>query len=67
VFTFRLLDFTQKLQTRAKTNLYDFHSTLVSFTRSAGLNSTVVCLLFYMIHVLFWHDYSPLDSLDTVN
>ncbi|KAF9789306.1 hypothetical protein BJ322DRAFT_1000561 [Thelephora terrestris] len=36
-FTFRLLDFLHKLQTRSKINLYDFHASLASITNSAGL------------------------------
>ena len=33
-FTFRLLDFTHKLQTRSKINLFDFHAALGSISNS---------------------------------
>ena len=42
VFTFRLLNFIHKLQTRSKINLYDFYASLVSVTDSAGLTPPVV-------------------------
>jgi hypothetical protein len=58
VFTFRLLDFTHKLQTRCKVNLYDFHATLISVTNSTGLAPSVVRLITYVLHpstkMLFW-------------
>lgn len=41
-FTFRLLDFLHKLQTRSKVNLYDVYATLVSISNSAGLNPQIV-------------------------
>lgn len=44
VFTFRLLDFLHKLQTRSKISLYDAYATLVSIEDSAGLKPAVVSL-----------------------
>ena len=41
-FTFRLLNFIHKLQTRSKINLYDFYASLISVTDSAGLTPPVV-------------------------
>ena len=41
-FTFRLLDFIHKLQTRSKINLYDFYASLVSVTNSAGQSPPIV-------------------------
>jgi len=41
-FTFRLLDFIHKLQSRSKINLYDFYNSLVSVTNSAGLSPPIV-------------------------
>lgn len=41
-FTFRLLDFLHKLQTRSKTNLYDIYATLVSVHNAAGLSPPIV-------------------------
>ena len=43
-FTFRLLDFLQKLQTKSKTSLYDAHATFTSLRDSAGLKPPVVRL-----------------------
>ena len=40
-FTFKLLDFIHKLQTRSKINLYDFYSSLVSTTND-GLRPPLV-------------------------
>ena len=64
VFTFRLLDFTHKLQTRSKVNLYDFHASLVSLTNSAGLVPPIV-RFFTMFHLLAL--IRGLGSLDTAN
>ena len=48
-FTFRLLNFIHKLQTRCKVNLYDLYASLVSVTNSAGLSPPVVCFLFLVV------------------
>lgn len=48
VFTFRLLDFLHKLQTRSKVNLYDFYQSLVSITDSAGQMPAVVLSPFFI-------------------
>jgi len=45
-FTFRLLDFIHKLQTRSKINLYDFYNSLVSVANAAGMKPPVVCPYF---------------------
>jgi len=52
-FTFRLLDFIHKLQTRSKINLYDFYTSLMSVTNSAGLRPHVVSAHFHIIHSSF--------------
>ena len=41
-FTFRLLDYLHKLQTKSKVSLYDTYATLVSIMDSAGLKPPVV-------------------------
>ena len=41
-FTFRLLDFLHKLQTRSKINLYDFYNSLVSVANASGTSPPVV-------------------------
>jgi hypothetical protein len=41
-FTFRLLDFLHKLQTRSKVNLYDVYATLVSIPNPSGLAAPIV-------------------------
>ena len=41
-FTFRLLNFIHKLQTQSKVNLYDFYTSLVSVTNSAGMSPPIV-------------------------
>jgi hypothetical protein len=43
-FTFRLLDFLHKLQTRSKINLYDVYATLVSVHNASGLSPMIVSL-----------------------
>ena len=42
VFTFRLLDYLHKLQTKSKVSSYDAYATLVSIMDSAGLEPPVV-------------------------
>lgn len=44
-FTFRLLDFIHKLQTRSKTNLYDIYATLICIPNPAGLNRPIVSVV----------------------
>jgi len=44
-FTFRLLNFLHKLQSKCKINLYDFHATMVSVSDNAGLGKPPVCTL----------------------
>lgn len=44
-FTFRLLDFVHKLQTRSKVNLYDVYATLISIPNPAGLNPPIVRII----------------------
>lgn len=41
-FTFRLLDFFQKLQNHSKCNPYDFYNTIVQQTNCAGLSQEIV-------------------------
>jgi hypothetical protein len=41
-FTFRLLDYIHKLQTRSKVNLYDVYATLVSIRNASGLDPPIV-------------------------
>lgn len=43
-FTFRLLDFVHKLQTRSKINLYDIYATLVSIPNPANINRAIVSI-----------------------
>lgn len=43
-FTFRLLDFLHKLQTRSKINLYDVYATLISIHNPAGLGPPIVSM-----------------------
>lgn len=43
-FTFRLLDFFQKLQDQSKCNPYDFHNTIIQLTDCAGLSPEIVRL-----------------------
>ncbi|KAF9780498.1 hypothetical protein BJ322DRAFT_1011908, partial [Thelephora terrestris] len=40
-FTFRLLDFLHKLQTRSKINLYDVYATLISIHNASGLSPPI--------------------------
>ena len=44
-FTFRLLDFLHKLQTRSKINLYDVYATLVSVYDAAGLSPPIASIV----------------------
>ena len=51
-FTFRLLDFLHKLQTRSKINLYDVYATLISIPNPAGLNPPIVSMCsLLVVHV----------------
>jgi hypothetical protein len=45
VFTFRLLDYFHQLQSRNKTNLYDFYNTIIYLNDNAGLSPVVVSVL----------------------
>ena len=47
-FTFRLLNFAHKLQTRSKVNLYDFYASLVSINNSVGLSPPIVRFFFHV-------------------
>jgi len=64
-FTFRLLDFAHKLQTRSKVNLYDFYASLVSIHNSAGLSPPIVCSHFFMLFFQVPKLYS--DSIAITN
>ena len=61
VFTFRLLDFLHKLQTRSKVNLYDFYLSLISLTNAAGRKPPVVSFFFSSSNYVLTH------GLDTVS
>ena len=43
-FTFRLLDFIHKLQTRSKINLYNVYETLMSIPNPAHLNCSIASI-----------------------
>jgi len=43
-FTFRLLNFIHKLQTRSKVSLYDFYATLISIPDASGLRPPIVSM-----------------------
>ena len=45
VFSFKLLDFFHQLQSKNKTNLYDFYNTIVHLADSAGISPEIVSVI----------------------
>lgn len=57
-FTFCLLDFLHKLQTRSKINLYDVYATLISVHNASGLSPPIVRpALMTIVHALTLQQY----------